>query len=72
MKYGFEELNLHSIYAKVYDFNDKSKKAAKKSGLKEAGRLRKAVYRHGEYHELIYLDILREEWEEKNLDPVND
>ncbi len=64
IKYGFEELNLHSIYGRVYEFNKRSQRAVEKTGFKKAGRFREAIYRHGEYHDAILYDILKEEYME--------
>ncbi len=63
LKYGFEELNLHSIRGRAYESNKRSKRVMEKVGMKEVGKLRDGIYRHGEYHDIIYLDILKEEWE---------
>jgi RimJ/RimL family protein N-acetyltransferase len=62
VKYGFNELNLHSIYASAYSFNERSIKAMKKIGMKEVGRFRERIYRHGKYHDAVYLDILKKEF----------
>ncbi len=64
LKYGFEELNLHTIHGRAYGFNKRSKKVMEKIGMKETGKLRDGVYRHGKYWDIIYLDILKDEWEE--------
>ncbi|KXA95387.1 hypothetical protein AKJ65_01890 [candidate division MSBL1 archaeon SCGC-AAA259E19] len=65
VEYGFRELNLNSIHCRVFEFNERSKKVAKKVGFKEAGRLRKSIYRDGKYWDTIYLDILKKEFLEK-------
>ncbi|MFP4117103.1 MAG: GNAT family N-acetyltransferase [Candidatus Aenigmatarchaeota archaeon] len=67
LKYGFEELNLHSIHGRAYGFNEKSKGLKKKVGMKQIGKLREGVYRHGQYWDIYYFDILKEEWEESEL-----
>lgn len=64
IKYGFEELNLNSIRCRIFEYNERSKRVAEKAGFKEAGRLRKSVYRNGEYWDTIYLDILKGEFSE--------
>ncbi len=64
-KYGFEELNLNSIHARAYSFNERSQRAIKSIGFKENGKQRAALYRHGDYHDAYYYDMLKEEWEKK-------
>lgn len=65
VKYGFEELNLHSIYARAFDFNERSQKAIEKVGFKKVGKQRESLYRNGRYCDTLYYDMLKEEWEKK-------
>jgi RimJ/RimL family protein N-acetyltransferase len=64
IKYGFEVLNLNNIELKVYDFNERALNTYKKAGFKEYGRRRQAYYLNGKYHDVICMDILREEYYE--------
>ena len=56
--YGFQYLNLHSITLKVYSFNERARKSYRKCGFQEAGRLREAILREGEWHDVIFMDLL--------------
>jgi len=52
------------IHKIVYDFNIPAIKLYKKVGFIEEGRKRKAHFVNGEYHDLIIMGILNEEWKE--------
>jgi len=65
LKVGFDYLNLHRIVLRVYEFNERGIKSYKKVGYTEVGRHRQAHYTNGKYCDVIYMDILRDEWEEK-------
>ncbi len=59
--YGFNILNLHSVRLRVYDYNQRAIKSYLKVGFKEVGRLRDARLIHGQYHDVILMDILESE-----------
>lgn len=63
--YGFNYLNLHNIFLYVYAFNTHAAACYRKIGFKEIGRRRQAVYRNRAYHDLILMDILSEDFYEK-------
>ena len=63
-QFAFEELNIHRAYVIVYPFSP-TLDIAKKVGFKEEGRLRKAVFSGGEYHDKVILGMLQEEWMEQ-------
>ncbi|MCL2633561.1 MAG: GNAT family N-acetyltransferase [Oscillospiraceae bacterium] len=65
IKYGFDVLNLNNINLNVFSFNERAVKSYIKAGFKEYGRRRKANYSNGEYHDVICMDILREEFYDK-------
>jgi RimJ/RimL family protein N-acetyltransferase len=62
INYGFQQLNLHRISSSAFGFNERSIKFHKKVGFREEGRLRQAIFKNGEYHDLVLFGILREEW----------
>lgn len=62
MDYGFNTLNLHTIYLGVYSFNEEAIACYKKVGFKEAGRIREAKYHNGKRYDDIKMDILKEEF----------
>ena len=63
LEFGFNYLNLNSIRLRVNDFNVRGIKTYKKVGFKEVGKLRQANFVEGKYNDMVFMDILREEWE---------
>ena len=62
LRHGFEELNLHRIHLRVYDYNERGQKSYAKIGFVEEGRLRQAHYRHGGWHDVVLMGILADEF----------
>ena len=62
LRHGFEELNLHRIHLRVYDYNVRGLKSYAKIGFKEEGRLRQAHFRHGGWHDVVIMGILADEF----------
>ena len=60
--YGQEALNLNSVYLSVFSFNDVAINCYKKIGFKEAGRLRENYFLNGKYYDVVYMDILKREF----------
>jgi len=65
MDYGFKALNLHNIFLRVYSFNKRAVKTYEKIGFKYIGRKREAIFRNFKRHDLIFMDILADEFYEK-------
>ena len=62
LRHGFEELNLHRIHLRVYDYNERGRKSYEKIGFQEEGRLRQAHFRHGHWHDVVIMGILADEF----------
>ena len=62
VKYGFNTLNLNRIELNVDDFNIRAIKCYKKVGFVEEGRKRQAVFKNGQYNDVIYMSILQMDW----------
>jgi RimJ/RimL family protein N-acetyltransferase len=62
LAFGFEELNLHRLDLRVFDFNDRAIKSYRKCGLVEECRLREVLFRDGEYHDIVIMSILEDEY----------
>ena len=62
LMFGFEYLNLNRIQLRVFDFNERAIKTYKKVGFTEVGKHRQAYFKDGEYGDVVFMDILREEW----------
>ena len=64
LDYGFKSLNLHRVSLGVFDFNKRAIKTYEKTGFKREGVLRDGYYCNNEYHDVIMMSILEDEfWE---------
>lgn len=62
MKHGFKELNLRRIYCATYENNKGMISIANKVGMMLEGRRRKAVYKNGNYLDVVEFGILKNEF----------
>ena len=65
LDFGFKALNLHNIILKVYSFNERAIRIYNKIGFKKIGKRREALNRGSQTYDIIYMDILRNEFYEK-------
>lgn len=63
-KYAFDVLNLNRVEGSVLDYNKPAIAMAKMIGYEFEGTQRQAVYKNGEYHDLILLSMLRDDYRE--------
>jgi diamine N-acetyltransferase len=62
VRFGFEQMNLHRIYLRVFAGNERAVHVYEKTGFRHEGCWRQSEFRHGRYHDLLWMSILREEW----------
>lgn len=62
LQHGFETLNLHRIYLKVFDNNPRAIRSYEKAGFVVDGRLRETHFREGGYIDDLLMSVLRFEW----------
>ena len=62
LRFGFEQLNLHRIYLRVFAENDRAVHLYESIGFQQEGCWRQGEYRHDRYHDILWMSILREEW----------
>jgi RimJ/RimL family protein N-acetyltransferase len=60
--FGFDYLNLNNIMLKVFAFNTRAIRCYRKVGFREIGRRRQAYYLKGEYHDDVFMDLIRSEF----------
>ncbi len=60
--YGFDQLGLHRVEARVFDFNDASQTVLERVGFTHEGTSREAVFVDGEYRDACWYGVLEEEW----------
>ena len=70
-QYGFEEINLHKLFAETFAFREHHIKILEDFGFHHDGILRKHQFIKGQYHDSLIHSILYDEWiqikEEKNV-----
>jgi RimJ/RimL family protein N-acetyltransferase len=63
LRYAFMELNLFRVSLNVYGYNRRAIRSYEKVGFKYEGQARKVIHRDGKRFDLMFMGILREEWE---------
>jgi diamine N-acetyltransferase len=71
LQHGFESLNLHRIWLRVYDKNKRGIRAYEKAGFIYEGKFREAHFQHGRYYDVHMMSVLCNEWKEINPDKKN-
>ena len=62
IRVGFDELELRSLHAWAMAQNQASIRILRKTGFREAGRLRQSACLDGEQTDRIYFDLISTEW----------
>lgn len=60
--FGFGELRLERIYLEVFDYNPRAVRSYEKAGFTTEVRRRRARFHRGQFHDMIVMAILRDEW----------
>jgi len=63
LRFGFSELNLRRVTLNVFEYNPRAIHIYEKLGFKHEGRQRRFLNREGQRWDLVYMGLLREEWE---------
>jgi RimJ/RimL family protein N-acetyltransferase len=66
LDYGFKALNLHNIMLKVYSFNVRAESIYKNIGFEIIGKRRESLRRGNKTYDVIYMDLLYNDFYEKN------
>ncbi len=64
VRYGFEALNLRRISLSVFEYNPRAIRSYEKAGFVIEGRARQYLQREGRRWDVIYMGILREDWQD--------
>ena len=64
LEYGFNNLNLNNIMVRVYSFNKRVIRLYESLGFKKFGVRHKAYYFKSQFYDEIYMEILKDEYEE--------
>lgn len=63
LKFGFENFELHKIYATHYPHNPASGKVMEKCGMKKEAVLKDEILKKGKFKDLIRYFILKEDFQ---------
>lgn len=63
LNYAFRLRNFRRVYLRVNATNQRAIHAYRACGFVEEGRLRAHVWSNGEYIDLVYMGVLRSEWD---------
>jgi RimJ/RimL family protein N-acetyltransferase len=64
LDFGFGQLRLERLWLEVYDYNARARRSYEKSGFVLEGTERRAIFKHGQYHDVHLMSILRDEWQQ--------
>ncbi len=62
LRLAFEEMGLHRISLRVFDFNQRAIRCYEKCGFRHEGRQREAHFTEGRYHDVLLMGILAQEF----------
>jgi RimJ/RimL family protein N-acetyltransferase len=65
VRYAFDQLGLHRIAARVFEFNDPSQRLLESVGFVQEGVRRDAKFIDGEYQDAYWYGLLEDEWRER-------
>ena len=60
--YAFRLRNMHKVWLTVNGNNERAIHSYRAAGFTEEGRLRRHVWSDGQYIDLVYMGVLRDEW----------
>jgi RimJ/RimL family protein N-acetyltransferase len=66
LKHGFESMNLHRIFLRVYESNQRAIRSYEKAGFIQEGKMREAQYLKGSYVDVLLMSVLRQDWQKEN------
>ena len=65
LRFAFEELDLFRVNLNVFAYNTRGIRSYEKAGFSVEGRVRRYLNRNGRRWDIVYMGILRQEWEKE-------
>lgn len=62
LDHAFNFLNMHKVWGEVFTYNEIVLRLHEKTGFRQEGILRQHAFKGGEYHDLILIGLLAEEF----------
>lgn len=66
LRYAFDELNMHRVWAAVARGNERSKRLLRRAGFIQEGIMREPLIIAGEYIDLLCYSLLEDEYEKRS------
>jgi RimJ/RimL family protein N-acetyltransferase len=63
LDYAFNTLGLRKLHSGAYAYNERSINYSLTCGYKIIGRKKKEKFRKGEYHDVVLLEVFKDEWQ---------
>ncbi|BCS91357.1 MAG: 30S ribosomal protein S5 alanine N-acetyltransferase [Candidatus Micrarchaeota archaeon] len=63
--YAFYYMKMHKIYAEILEYNDRSKRLLERLNFKNTGRFRSDIKKGFRYYDVLYYELLRNEYNNK-------
>lgn len=67
LRHAFKTLNLHRVFLRVYEHNQRGIRAYEHAGFIHEGRLRQDVFRDGRYYDVMIMSVLQPEWQDSDF-----
>ncbi len=64
LRYAFDYMQMHRAFGRTLEYNKASLNMQKRCGYVEEGRLEKAIFKNGKYHDLILTRLFANEYYE--------
>jgi len=64
LQYGFETVNLHRIFLRVFENNPRAIRSYERAGFVHEGRERESHFIGGKYFDTLLMSVIRSEWDE--------
>ncbi|WP_254527936.1 GNAT family N-acetyltransferase [Natrinema gelatinilyticum] len=66
LEYGFDQLGLHRIEARVFELNEPSRRLLESAGFTQEGVHRDVEFIDGQYQDAYWYGLLEDEWREQD------
>jgi RimJ/RimL family protein N-acetyltransferase len=66
LSFAFRQLNLNRVSLSVFEYNPRGIRSYEKCGFSHEGRIRGFIHREGKRWDLLFMGILRKEWEARH------
>jgi RimJ/RimL family protein N-acetyltransferase len=63
LNFAFRQLNLKRVSLSVFEYNPRAIRSYEKTGFRHEGLMRECIHRDGKRWDMLFMGILREEWE---------